>query len=986
MLTMPQSMMADEYIIRRIVFVNSAAYAYVDIPVDTHTALFGGNNLGKTSALNALKLFLLPEVNFRKAESKFGFKAANGRLYDGQESFQYYFPENESFLVVEAENVHGVFCLLLHRSSDQWGYGRVAVPVPYADIQPLFWDVHDVQENGGLGSPIEGLSLKGTIENLRRLGGIPLNDPRIIKDRLYSAQALDPDLGRFCLLPLKSGGTEREMNAWRNLIHLAFDISSTDARMLPECLATIIEGDKSEAKERLGVDFDSILDAYRKLKQRREHLRKLQDNQAHWDRFEEAFAGVEALGRELAQFYVNLQCALTNQHNKEKEAFGKAEVLRTELSDKRRRANDEHKEKDKCLTRLSARLEEIQKRIDKQASILGRIETAFTSYGGMSDAEVIEILTDEVQRQSSTIEEYRDQSQLQSRLKTIVAEKKALDGKIKGLEGTLSDTHSLTISQLDMHSATVLQSINGAFAGIKVKPDSEQHKVLEQFSQLFELQDQSLLFLGELLQNTELDHFDHEELVNRLSKQLEDSRAERQALDDELRKKNAVAKESQAEIGKLIQSSEKELKATSDLLREIKGYDFLKEDTQKAKQEREAAIVELKELKELVNGLARSVAGVHLAFEKAESEVSSWQSRFNKTERSLDDLEFTKNQNAKVIEAFTGSLYPADIAADDGSIELFNKHCYQLAQIRRTALESMMLLLRSGLIDLDDGAAFKEPSLKEMTSYRERLGVEFTQLNGLLQHFRDDVAAHNKETSIKVSELHDNAALIQSFVSGINDEFKSFSVSNLAEIRMDLELHPRFKQLLDELNALNFASEDLHHESLYDRLNEFCSEFFKKGARDRSTLSLDQVIEAVHYRYRKHGSEEFEKRAQSNGTTSMVNSLLLAILLRRLLAADAVIKLPLVMDEMASLDSENLQTAIQIAESHGFAVFGASPDQTAEIVHAVRNWINLGLFEADTRSYSKQRKVIYHSQCERLLDLSDASDAISVGMQAAVQV
>jgi predicted ATP-dependent endonuclease of OLD family len=75
----------DLYAIRQLVFVNSAAYAYTEIRVDQHTALFGRNNLGKTSMLNALKLFLLPEENFKKCDRKFGFRSRSGDFYSAQE-------------------------------------------------------------------------------------------------------------------------------------------------------------------------------------------------------------------------------------------------------------------------------------------------------------------------------------------------------------------------------------------------------------------------------------------------------------------------------------------------------------------------------------------------------------------------------------------------------------------------------------------------------------------------------------------------------------------------------------------------------------------------------------------------------------------------------------------------------------------------------------------------------------------------------------
>ena len=54
-------MLADEtlnYILKRIVFVNSANHAYSEIRLDNHLALFGANNAGKTASLAATKLML----------------------------------------------------------------------------------------------------------------------------------------------------------------------------------------------------------------------------------------------------------------------------------------------------------------------------------------------------------------------------------------------------------------------------------------------------------------------------------------------------------------------------------------------------------------------------------------------------------------------------------------------------------------------------------------------------------------------------------------------------------------------------------------------------------------------------------------------------------------------------------------------------------------------------------------------------------------
>lgn len=53
--------------VRRLVLVDSAGFCYVEIPVDNHGLILGPGNLGKSSLLNSLRLFLLPENNFKNS-------------------------------------------------------------------------------------------------------------------------------------------------------------------------------------------------------------------------------------------------------------------------------------------------------------------------------------------------------------------------------------------------------------------------------------------------------------------------------------------------------------------------------------------------------------------------------------------------------------------------------------------------------------------------------------------------------------------------------------------------------------------------------------------------------------------------------------------------------------------------------------------------------------------------------------------------------
>ncbi len=96
---------------KQIVLVNSGKYCYVKVPLNEHICLLGANNGGKTSILNSMKFFLLPEENLHDCERKFGLKNPNG-FYGRDSTYQFYFPERSSFVILEAENPHGPFCIV----------------------------------------------------------------------------------------------------------------------------------------------------------------------------------------------------------------------------------------------------------------------------------------------------------------------------------------------------------------------------------------------------------------------------------------------------------------------------------------------------------------------------------------------------------------------------------------------------------------------------------------------------------------------------------------------------------------------------------------------------------------------------------------------------------------------------------------------------------------------------------------------------------
>lgn len=975
----------DQFIIRQLIFVNSAAYAYTEIRVDQHTALFGRNNLGKTSMLNALKLFLLPEENFNRCEKKFGFASSKGDKYSGSKSFEYYFPSDNSFIILEAENVHGTFCLVLHQGTKQFSYGRLAVPCEFEKIRSFFWDFTS-PENERMGAPNELLSLKTVVGMLKQLGAEQIGDVKTLKERLFSEKALDPKLGRFCLLPLKQGGTARELEAWRQLIHLAFDISARDESTLPNAVATIIEGEKQRHAEQVAVDFDQILQAYNELKLEGDRLQNYQNHLSDWQDFDQRYQQYGNESKRAAQLYLNLVSSLSSRSEQLEKDFVSADQQH-ELKKSAFESNrTKHLDVDARLKTLNGSRKEINPRYKTLVAQLNRIAKIRAEYPEEFEYDqIILSLKNYSSDLDKEISSLLGAATRQQRLEELIKQGKQLADREQNLTTLLEDQSQSLLDQLDAHSASVLTNLNENFAKLRVSPSSSQLQVIEQFTNLFSVNENLLEILGQKLSLEAFTVFDPDKNRQELQAELTHVQRKRAGVQSDLQELNELDKQPAAVIQQHIATKRKELEEAKKDMELVKAYSTLQQQTGECETrlselnaEEERLNAESKQLIKLIDNLSKEVN----AAEKSLNIVKAQQTSVIQQESALSSI---KDTHAPVIDQWKGRLQPEEMDVTDEAVSLLREQTQRLRELGESMRAGMAKLLKANLLEDDDGAGYLQLNFGQLRTYRDLFYREFSTLDVRLLSYRDNVRAHNKETSIKMDELRGAARQIQTFGSEINQQFEGFKVSNLEQIKVAFSLHPRFEQLLKDLEKVNFHSEELHDARLYNRLNDFCNEFFKKVTNSAPTLRMEQIIQKVSYSYKLEGQDRFDSKEQSNGTTSMVNCLLLSILLKRLLRSDAQICIPLVMDEMGSLDRENLQTATKIAQTKGFVLFGASPDISSEIVQAVKNYVNLGSFRATDSSYSEKRRVIYHTFSERLFEdvASKASNSEGSGDQSA---
>lgn len=963
----------DTFRFKQLVFVNSAAYAYTQIRIDQHTALFGENNLGKTSMLNALKLFLLPEVNFRNCGSKFNFRGTNGNLYDGMASFRYYFPEDRAFIILEAENPHGDFCIVLHRggATDKMEYARLVVPCPYARLEPLFWNV-DADCNDGVGAPVESMTLQGVKTTLREMGGEPLSDWKTIQERLFTNQPYDKKAGRYSLLPLRNGAGKREMDAWRKLVHLAFDISASDERTLPDTLATIIEGQKSRKEEELQLDLNAIVEEAYQLREEGDRITRIRNASDIWEKFDESFQYEMQLRDQTAKAYADLNGSVEIEERRLHEALENASRALTEAEDRANALGGIKRDLDKAVTKTDAEVKATGKQVDRLRKY---INAAYATQNEFPDdtprQEIIKSLDEHIDQQSQAIKGYDDKAVAQQEYAKICGRLERNERQAKRLKEQLTNRTPALLDDLTVSDASILNSLNRSLGTTHGVLTQEQKQAFIQFSQQF-LSEDGYLLLGDAQEGIALNDIPYHEYDAEKTRQYQQSRLEEleatvahdKKQRDKLLEEATMGREEIARRRKQAESERSKAQDDKNALNALDANLQTQESLEGELRENEETLEEQKRQRDKADAQWREA---DVSRNKARQDHETLKDQAQQVRLIRQRLDRIGKDANNVLEGRHKVIRPTPCEVSEANIVALEESVDDLSAQRNKAHEQLRKLLTIDILSNTDSLAHLSSFTgDQVADFHEQLKAVFDNLDTQEANYRHQVDRHNKTTHSQVDILRSAKQMVAAFMSQINAEMGQFSISDLEEVRVDYKLHPRFEQLLADLEKADLLSDELQDHKVYEQLKAFQADFFNSDARRTGILlSLDKILAGVHYKYRKRGEEGWTTNAQSNGTTMMITTNLLSVLMSRLMDGDAQVTMPLVMDEFGSLATQNMRTARQIAEQHGYCLFVANPNRDSKITQVLGNYVHLGLFHA-TQSYAENRTVVHHGLCESL--------------------
>lgn len=941
--------------IRRLVLVDSAGFCYVEIPVDNHALILGPGNLGKSSLLNSLRLFLLPENNFRNSRRKFAFRNASaGSFYTNEESYQHYFPGQHSFLIMEAENATGVHCQILYReNSSQLSYGRVFVPVPYDQLRPLFWNTEDPE---GIGQAVPELSFSRLSEALKKRSRETLftSDPGKLKSMLYNSELMNADAVRYSVLPLGESD-ERRVQSLRTLILLLFEMKADD-RAMANAVASIIEADKKFADDAFDFNIDQFLNRHEELKQQQVQLNRIEKERPRFER--------------LSRDYEQYRALLGSQTDFAAFRDGLAEALK-DIGEKRAQAArlySEHKEThghvvqglkklDQEDSGLKGEIRAADRNLKRAEQSRKDGELLVSQYGDMTLQEIGEVLREDLERKRSHLKALRSAAQAEIRLAKLAGEITDVERKLALLDERESKQQWQLQNQLDDSVAAPLRAVDHRL--VMASPghplDDQARAAIEAFARIFTPREGGY------------DWFDVE--YGEVAAREQDFAAERSRLRGE---KNAFERERdeltetaghEQDRPRLITRTEKELAALEKDLETLERYPLAATTIKDSAAEKQAAEEALAAVEERTRVEQQKRDAVQQKLARAQTEKE----RIEEREKELAHLSRSVGTVEHRFPSLKSSTCDTPLPIEQVSAAAFDDLQDQLEaleDLRRSILDHLRQFVYQGVYEDSDGELQKDsPSTAVIRDVFKSLSDMFAALTERWSVLQEQVAIHNETVASYRQALKANHEHIARFEAQLNRELEGVRINDLVEIRVDIHTDPKFRNLVEEANNIDPFGNQLISDAFYDRLRVFVADFFgEQGGSKR--LTMDRVITGISYRTRKENTTSLDSKGQSTSTTALINLELVYRLLRRVLYPGVSMSFPMVLDELASVDISQVPSLLSRLRDQGFNLFSAATHSaSAEVIYLVGRHLEVGQMRT-SRPYSPQRTLVFWGGAE----------------------
>ncbi|MCJ8270459.1 MAG: hypothetical protein MJK04_13775 [Psychrosphaera sp.] len=943
-----------EFEIKRLVLVDSAGFCYVDLPVDEHAILLGNGNLGKSSLLNSLRLFLLPENNFKNSKNKFAFATPKrDGFYDNEESYNHYFPSKFSFLILEvSSNVGGskTHCQILHRSSGHLAYERIFTPLPYAKIQQLFWDGNDDED--GIGYRVEGLSSSTVFKALKELdkNTISVKDPAKFKTLLYANDFLSPAAMRYSIFPLAECD-EARIESLRTLILLLFDMNAS-SEPVANAVANIIEADKKFVDDVLDFNIEVFLGKHNDLKQQDIDLTKIENLTDKYQQLNGDFVQYRSLAdseKKFAAFYEQLTTVSEGQRlllNDKSTELGVAQGNEREQGKLYKSLSDQNK-------KLTGEVSSLQRQQNKAQASVDKAQNLLVTYPDMPIAEVVEFIQSDISENNSRLAALESESQRAVRINKLRNQIEVNGAERTKRQAHLDNQHHSLEQQLPEGSWQVLAAVNKklALANPTRELTAEEIATFENFTNLFYQDESSVAIYNERFEKQSSSMVrDDERMIQNLTSEINADNRELKQLEQghssAINKANDISN-----LKRDVQQAGVELVLIGDL-------DFHRKTVESLKQPLSEATTQLDANNQQITQEESKLHAFSAEHETLKAERAQLQTRVNALKDLQSSTQHMMTSQPRLAAAVKqGHADGEELELTAAVLKQINEDLIAVSELGNKLLFGLRHFVTEQVIEDERGIMAESPDRKAIVETFNLLIDTFNNLPGRRNVLQEQVRTHNESVAGYANILQKNHEHIKRFEQQLNRDFAEIEINDLDGIEVDIHIDKRFENLVQEVHKFDLLSDEMLPENFYERLKVFAEGFFKNGVTAR--LTMDKVVTNLSYRTRKKMQSTWQTKQQSNSTTALINLKLVQILLSKLRANGCSLMFPLVLDEVATVDVNQFDWLLDDIKRSGFNLFAASTHSASpELIYKIGRHHELGEMRT-AKPYSSERTMVY---------------------------
>ncbi len=947
--------------IKRMVLVDSAGFCYVELPVDEHAILLADGNIGKSSILNSLRLFLLPENNFKNSKNKFAFSTPkHDGFYENEESYHHYFPSKYSFLILEVSHQHAGseynHCQILHPSTGYLSYSRIFTPLAFDQIRHLFWQLDSDED--GIGYRVNNLSSADVFKQLKALSKdtISVKDTTKLKELLYANEQLVPQNMRYSVFPLAECDDAR-IESLRTLVLLLFEMNSSSGGVA-KAVANIIEADKKFTGDILDFNIEQFLAKHDELKNQELELTKIANLETKYQSLQENFqqyCRFQMADKDFAGFYSTLSHQLSVDKVNLQDAANAVNGANIELKDQNTLLQ---------TINVSLKAEQIQEEKLKTKNIrltnaLDKAKLLLAAYPDKPINTVIEWFNDDITTMKEDLAAHQDTTasikriaKLESNISGYKIEQQRLISRINSQEFALTN-------QLPKQTWQVYAAINKrlALANPGQKLTEQQLSTFTDFSNLFEQKSDAVTLFDEVFTQQSQQINDDSQL--RLTDVEAELKAYKQSLSALLQgKDNNIA--NAGEIKRLT----RDIKQAQEELITLEHIEHNNLSLQEVKQELDSAQVQITQLSTQQSTSLQTVSQLQQTLDQAKAHRQTIAGQVNDLVQLQKQADSMKTRYPRCAQALEKSI---------SSTKRFSLTLAELTDIEQqlAALTDLNLQLQKGLchfvleqvINDQHGVMHEAPSFAVVRKTFESLSDVYNNLAPRQTMLNEQIYVHNESVQSYMNLLQQNFDYIKDFETGLNRDFAKISINDLDGISVEIHIDKRFENLVQELQHVDLYAEQLISDNFYARLRAFANSgvFANKHSQH---LTMDKIIENLSYKTRKKDQTQWQSKQQSNSTTALINLKLVQILLKRLRASGYDLLLPLVLDEVATVDVKQFDWLLDDIKASGFHLFAASTHSaSSQLIFKIGRYHEIGAMRTQ-KPYSKERTLVYWGGAE----------------------